>query len=161
MKIEIKRKQPKPIELVFEKKNIKGKQSKVIIRDVDNQYISASINLCFGLTRVPSTLLSRWVNINLADKLSTLVDRCNTVETIKLNGKGKGLYHFTNKEDSIFGLHKCRIQGVNEYFREVSIDDSIGMTNVVAILREIGYNTEVEYDSVKSTVVKISLFEEV
>lgn len=157
--INVIKKQTNTINLLFSKITVKGKPNLLVLSDEKEEYIPVSYPVSYGYTRIPSTLLSNWININFQDKLLTLVDRCNTVEHIKESGKGEGKYYFTNKPDSIYGLHKRKISTPNGVVRVVSIDDSIGMQFVIAILNEIGYTVDVDWDDTVSKVKEIKLKE--
>ena len=148
----------KIVTLLFKKQHIKTQYKRipiVCIYDEKGEYLQSSVNLLRYPKRVPSTLLSQWVNANLAEKLLTLKDRCHTVQRIK-DGVSKK-YYFTNKEDALFGLHKRKVVEDGKTFRVVSIDDSISMQYVLKILNEIGIDIESEYDKVSNKMIKINL----
>lgn len=147
------------VTIIFKKLRIKSKELKnqiVIAYDVNNDYLPVYINLKEISSRVPSTLLAKWINANCAEKLLALVDRCYTIERIK-DGVQSGKYYFTNKENAIYGLHKIKVKSDGVTYRVVSIDSSLGMQAVVNILNEIGVDIESEYDKVSNKMIKISL----
>ena len=89
MNIQIVRKKApvKSVTLLFKKQTLRTQYSKiptVSIYDEESKYVSASVSLNRVPSRVPATLLARWVNINYPDKLLALIDRCNTVEKVKV-----------------------------------------------------------------------------
>lgn len=150
--------QPKVVNLVFKKHNIKSQYKRtptVCIFDDKGEYLQASVKLTSVPKKVPSTLLSRWINANFADKLLTLVDRCHTVERIKDDVGGK--YYFTHKENALFGLHKIKLKCGDKTHRLVSIDDGLGMMYVLKILNEIGVDIESNYDKVSNKMIGIKL----
>ena len=165
MEIKVVRKQPlqtvvegKTITLLFKKQHIKMQYKRipiVCIYDEKGEYLQSSVNLLRYPKRVPSTLVSQWVNANLAEKLLTLKDRCHTVQRIKDGVVNK--YYFTNKEDALYGLHKRKCCENGKTFRVVSIDDSISMQYVVKILNEIGVDIVCEYDKVSNKMLSIKL----
>lgn len=117
------------------------------------------LNLAHCRTFAPSTALSRWCNYYLKDELC------------KLKGKGSTItyrdYVTPQEEEDWKFRTNPQYFGLNEFYRKgshklikASIDDSIGMRNVVAILVGIGYNVDIEYDSDKKLVKKIILSKE-
>ena len=153
----------KVVTLLFKKSNIRyqGRKTPIVsIYDESNEYIPCSLKLTQYQSRVPSSLLAKWINANCAEKLLTLVDRCNTIERIK-DGVQTGRYYFTNKEDALFGLHKLKLSEKtltgNIVHRVVSIDSSIGMQAVEKIIKTLGIDIESEYDKVSNKMIKINL----
>ena len=160
MNIQIVRKKApvKSVTLLFKKQTLRTQYSKiptVSIYDEESKYVSASVSLNRVPSRVPATLLARWVNINYPDKLLTLIDRCNTVEKVK-DGVNKGWY-FTNKDQTIYGLHKVKCKEGCSTFRNCRIDDSLGMQDVKNILNMLDIEIECEYDVSKQRMLKITL----
>ena len=108
-------------------------------------------------TQTPSTLLSRWSNYFLYKELLSLAGKGSSVEYQNGNSSDENEWKFRD-EVTLFGLHDTvNKKGV---VKKVSIDDSIGMKNVVAILKSIGYTVETEYDSKTNRMLKISLIKE-
>ena len=167
MKIQIVRKQPivlvtpnKTTTLVFKKSHLHTQYKKIPIvsmYDEEGNYIPSSLKLTHINTRVPSTLLSRWVNNNLADKLLNLKDRCHTVEKVNLDKGTKSKWWFTCKEDGVFGLHKIKLKENGTTFRTVMIDDSLGMQAVKNILKLLDIEVECIYDENTQKVTSIIL----
>ena len=150
------------VEINFKKFNWKRGSRKIpMIVAYANQgdFIPVSLNLLHTGSRIPSTLLSRWINANCSEKLLTLKDRCNTVERIK-DGVNKGWW-FTNLEDSVYGLHRISIKeslhDKTVEFCVVNIDDSIGMNSVKNILTNLGISLSCEFDTVSSKMTSITL----
>ena len=114
MNIQIVRKKApvKSVTLLFKKQTLRTQYSKiptVSIYDEESKYVSASVSLNRVQSRVPATLLARWVNINYPDKLLTLIDRCNTVEySYDTKHSQNGKWYFRNKPNTVFGLHKLK-----------------------------------------------------
>lgn len=100
---------------------------------------------------ITSTLLSRWANYHLYKELKSLAGLGSSV---LYEGSG---WKF-REEVKYFGLHDKVNKTGN--VTQVSIDDSIGMKNVVAILNGLGYNVETEYDSEENRMVQIYLIKE-
>ena len=161
MNIQIVRKKApvKSVTLLFKKQNIRsqhgGKVPVVCIYDEKGEYLPVSVKLTHIQTNVPSTLLSRWINANCADKLLTLVDRCYTVEKVKDGVRGR--WFFTNKDEAIYGLHKTKIREDGNTFRTCRIDDSIGMQAVGNILKLLDIDFEFDYDVKTDKMKSISL----
>lgn len=150
------------VTLLFKKSNIRyqGRKTPIVsIYDESNEYIPCSLKLTQYQSRVPSSLLAKWINANCAEKLLTLVDRCYSIEKVKEGVGGK--YFFTNKEDVLWGLHKVktieRTPTGNIVHRVVSIDSSIGMQAVEKIINTLGIDIESEYDKVYNKMIKINL----
>ena len=151
------------VTLLFKKSNIRyqGRKTPIVsIYDENNEYLPCSLKLTQYQSRVPSSLLAKWINANCAEKLLTLKDRCCTVERVK-DGVQSNKYYFTNKEDALYGLHKLKLSEKtltgNIVHRVVSIDSSIGMQAVEKIINTLGIDIESEYDKVSNKMVKINL----
>lgn len=152
----------KQITLLFKKSNIcyQGRKTPIVsIYDEAGEHLPSSVKLTHIQKRVPSTLLARWINANYAEKLLTLKDRCHTVERIK-DGVG-GKWYFTNKPDSIYGLHKTKIKENGVTYRVVKIDDVLGMQYVLKIINELGLDIDCIYDKVSNKMKQINLKGEV
>lgn len=148
----------KVVTLLFKKSNIRyhGRNIPIVsIYDENNEYLPCSLKLTQYPSRVPSSLLAKWINANCAEKLLTLKDRCCTVERVK-DGVG-GRYYFTNKEEALWGLHKIKVKSDDVTYRVVSIDSSIGMQAVEKIIKTLGIDIESEYDKVSNKMIKINL----
>ena len=146
------------VTLLFKKSNIcyQGRKTPIVsIYDENNEYLPCSLKLTQYPSRVPSSLLAKWINANCAEKLLTLVDRAYTVERVKCGVGGR--WYFTNKEDALFGLHKIKVKSDGVTYRVVSIDASIGMQAVEKIINTLGIDIESEYDKVSNKMVKINL----
>jgi hypothetical protein len=149
----------KVVTLLFKKSNIRyqGRKTPIVsIYDENNEYLPCSLKLTQYQSRVPSSLLAKWINANCAEKLLTLKDRCCTVEKVK-DGVQTNKYYFTNKEDALFGLHKVKVKSDGVTYRVVSIDSSIGMQAVEKIINTLGIDIESEYDKVSNKMIKINL----
>lgn len=149
----------KTVTLLFKKSNIRyqGRKTPIVcIYDENNEYLPCSLKLTQYQSRIPSSLLAKWINVNCAEQLLTLVDRAYTVERVK-DGVQTNKYYFTNKEDALFGLHKTKVKSDGVTYRVVSIDTSIGMQATCKILNEIGVDIESEYDKVSNKMIKINL----
>ena len=147
------------VTLLFKKSNIRyqGRKTPIVsIYDENNEYLPCSLKLTQYQSRVPSSLLAKWINANCAEKLLTLVDRAYTVERVK-DGVQTNKYYFTNKEDALFGLHKIKVKSDGVTYRVVSIDTSIGMQAVEKIINTLGIDIESEYDKVSNKMIKINL----
>lgn len=151
------------VTLLFKKSNIRyqGRKTPIVsIYDENNEYLPCSLKLTQYPSRVPSSLLAKWINANCAEKLLTLKDRCCTVEKVK-DGVQSNKYYFTNKEDALYGLHKLKLSEKtltgNIVHRVVSIDSSIGMQAVEKIINTLGIDIESEYDKVSNKMIKINL----
>ena len=160
MNIQIVRKKApvKSVTLLFKKQTLRTQYKKIPIvsmYDEEGMYLPVSLKLTQVQSKVPSTLLSRWINANCSEKLLTLKDRCNTVERIK-DGVNKGWW-FTNKDEAIYGLHKTKIREDGNTFHTCRIDDSIGMQDVKNILNLLDIEIECEYDVSKQRMLKITL----
>ena len=147
------------VTLLFKKSNIRyqGRKTPIVsIYDENNEYLPCSLKLTQYQSRVPSSLLAKWINANCAEKLLTLVDRCYTIERIK-DGVQTNKYYFTSKEDALWGLHKIKVKSDGVTYRVVSIDSSIGMQAVEKIINTLGIDIESEYDKVSNKMIKINL----
>ena len=163
MNIQIVRKQPivpvttnKTTTLVFKKSHLRTQHKKIPIvsmYDEEGMYLPVSLKLTQIQSKVPSTLLSRWINANCSEKLLTLKDRCNTVEKVK-DGVNKGWW-FTQKDNSIYGLHKHRVSEDGNTFRVITIDDGLGMQSVLNILKELQIEVECVYNNETQKMEKI------
>lgn len=164
MNIQIVRKKApvKSVTLLFKKQTLRTQYSKIPIvsmYDEESKYVSASVSLNRVQSRIPATLLARWVNVNYPDKLLTLIDRCNTVEysyDTKHSKNGKW-YFRSNRENTIFGLHKLKKRVDSVTTRSVVIDDSLNMQDVKNILNMLDIEIECEYDVPKGRMKSIKL----
>ena len=150
------------VTLLFKKTHLRTKYTKVPIvtmYDEKGEYLPVSVKLTQVQSRVPSVLLSKWINANCAEKLLTLVDKANTIEKIDLDKDESSKWFFTNLEDSIYGLHKLilmkRDSCQDVKFEIVKIDDSIGMKSVEAVLKLLGISIDCMYSTDKGRMVKI------
>lgn len=163
MNIQIVRKKApvKSVTLLFKKQTLRTQYSKiptVSIYDEESKYVSASVSLNRVQSRVPATLLARWVNINYPDKLLTLIDRCNTVEySYDTKHSQNGKWYFRSKENTIYGLNKLKKRVDSATTRSVVIDDSLNMQDVKNILNILDIEIECEYDVSKQRMLKITL----
>lgn len=153
----------KTVTLLFKKTRIRhhGRNIPIVsIYEENNEYLPCSLKLTQYPSRVPSSLLAKWINANCAEKLLTLKDRCCTLERVK-DGVQTNKYYFTNKEDALYGLHKLKLSEKtltgNIVHRVVSIDSSIGMQAVEKIINTLGIDVESEYDKVSNKMIKINL----
>ena len=159
MNIQIVRKKApvKSVTLLFKKQTLRSQYSKipiVSIYDEESKYVSVSVSLNRVPSRVPASLLSRWINTNFAEKLLELQDYCHTVEHVK-NGKSK--WFFTNKPEAIYGLHKIKIKEDGHTYRVIKIDDSLSMQDVKNILNMLDIEIECDYDVSKGRMKSIKL----
>ena len=148
------------VTLLFKKTHLRTKYTKVPIvtmYDEKGEYLPVSVKLTQVQSRVPSVLLSKWINANCAEKLLTLVDKCNTIEKIDLDKDERSKWFFTQRDDSIYGLHKIKTKSNGDVFRTVMIDSGIGMQSVIKIINEIGVDIESEYDKVSNKMKQINL----
>lgn len=151
----------KNITLLFKKQNMRSQYSKipvVSIYDEESKYVSVNVSLSKVQSRVPATLLARWINLNYPHKLLTLIDRCNTVgyEFDSKHSK-HNKWFFRNKENTVFGLHKLKKRVDSVVTRSVVIDDSLSMQDVKNILNFLDIEVECEYDVSKQRMLKIIL----
>lgn len=148
------------ITLLFKKSHLRyqGRKTPIVtMYDEKGEYLPVSVKLTQVQSRVPSVLLSKWINANCAEKLSTLADRCNTIEKINLDKDDHSKWFFTQKDNSIYGLHKIKTKSNGEVFRTVMIDSGIGMQSVIKIINEIGIDIESDYDKVSNKMKQINL----
>ena len=148
------------VTLLFKKTHIRTKYAKVPVvtmYDAKGEYLPVSVKLTQVQSRVPSVLLSKWINANCAEKLLTLVDKANTIEKIDLDKDERSKWFFTNLEDSIYGLHLIKTKYNGKKFKTVMIDSGIGMQSVVKIINEIGVDIECTYDKVSNKMKQINL----
>ena len=144
------------VEIHFKKFNWKIGSRKIptiVAYDEQGDFIPVSLNLIHISSRIPSTLLSRWINANCSEKLLTLKDVCNTVERVK-DGVNKGWW-FTQKDNSIYGTHKHKVSESGNTFRVVTIEDGIGMQSVLNILKELQIEVECVYNKETQKMEKI------
>ena len=148
------------VTLLFKKSHLRyqGRKTPVVtMYDEKGEYLPVSVKLTQVQSRVPSVLLSKWINVNCAEKLLTLIDKANTIEKIDLDKDESSKWFFTHCEDSIYGLHKVKTKADGEVFRTVMIDSGIGMQSVIKIINEIGIDIECEYDKVSNKMKQINL----
>lgn len=148
------------IALLFKKSHLRyqGRKTPVVtMYDEKGEYLPVSVKLTQVQSRVPSVLLSKWINANCAEKLLTLVDKCNTIERVNLDKDEYSKWFFTQKEESIYGLHKIKTKCNGKVFRTVMIDSGIGMQSVVKIINELGVDTDCSYDKVSNKMKQINL----
>ena len=148
------------VTLLFKKSHLRyqGRKTPVVtMYDERGEYLPVSVKLTEVQSRVPSVLLSKWINANCAEKLLTLVDKANTIEKIDLDKDERSKWFFTQRDDSIYGLHKIKTKSNGKVFRTVMIDSGIGMQSVVKIINEIGVDIESEYDKVSNKMKQINL----
>ena len=148
------------VTLLFKKTHIRTKYTKVPIvtmYDEKGEYLPVSVKLTQVQSRVPSVLLSKWINANCAEKLLTLIDKANTIEKIDLDKDERSKWFFTQNDNSIYGLHLVKTKYNGKKFKTVMIDSGIGMQSVVNIIREIGVDIECSYDKVSNKMKQINL----
>ena len=148
------------VTLLFKKTHLRTKYTKVPIvtmYDEKGEYLPVSVKLTQVQSRVPSVLLSKWINANCAEKLLTLIDKCNTIERVNLDKDESSKWFFTQKEDSIYGLHRVKTKCNGKVFRTVMIDSGIGMQSVIKIINEIGVDIDCSYDKVSNKMKQINL----
>lgn len=148
------------ITLLFKKSHLRyqGRKTPIVtMYDERGEYLPVSVKLTQVQSRVPSVLLSKWINANCAEKLLTLVDKCNTIEKINLDKDDHSKWFFTQKDNPLYGLHKIKTKSNGEVFRTVMIDSGIGMQSVIKIINEIGVDIESEYDKVSNKMKQINL----
>lgn len=106
-------------------------------------------------SKITSTLFSRWLNFHLQRELKILAGKGSSFEIAKKGGDNP--WHF--RENVVFfGLHDI-LHKSGDICR-VTIDDSIGMRNVVAIVKALGYNVETQFDTSTGRMVEIKLTKE-
>ena len=148
------------VTLLFKKTHLRTKYTKVPVvtmYDAKGEYLPVSVKLTQVQSKVPSVLLSKWINANCAEKLLTLVDKANTIEKIDLDKDERSKWFFTNLEDSIYGLHLIKTKYNGKKFKTIMIDSGIGMQSVIKIINEIGVDIESEYDKVSNKMKQINL----
>ena len=148
------------VTLLFKKTHIRTKYTKVPVvtmYDDKGEYLPASVKLTQVQGKVPSVLLSKWINANCAEKLLTLVDKANTIEKIDLDKDESSKWFFTQREDSIYGLHLVKTKCNGKKFRTVMIDSGIGMQSVIKIINTLGIDIECTYDKVSNKMKQINL----
>lgn len=163
MNIQVVLKQPvvpvttnKTVTLLFKKSHLRTQDKKIPIvsmYDEEGLYLPVSLKLTQIQSKIPSSLLSRWINANCSEKLLTLKDRCNTVERIK-DGVNKGWW-FTQKDNSIYGIHKYKVSEGGNTLRVITIEDGIGMQSVLNILKELQIEVECVYNKETQKMEKI------
>ena len=148
------------ITLLFKKSHLRyqGRKTPIVtMYDERGEYLPVSVKLTQVQSKVPSVLLSKWINANCAEKLLTLVDKCNTIERVNLDKDESSKWFFTQREDSIYGLHQVKTKCNGKKFRTVMIDSGIGMQSVVKIVNTLGIDIECEYDKVSNKMKQINL----
>ena len=148
------------VTLLFKKTHIRTKYTKipvVTMYDDKGEYLPVSVKLTQVQSRVPSVLLSKWINANCAEKLLTLIDKASTIEKIDLGKDERSKWFFTQKDESIYGLHKIKTKCNGKVFRTVMIDSGIGMQSVIKIINELGIDIESIYDKVSNKMKQINL----
>ena len=148
------------VTLLFKKTHIRTKYTKVPVvtmYDEKVEYLPVSVKLTQVQSRVPSVLLSKWINTNCAEKLLTLIDKCNTIERVNLDKDESSKWFFTQREDSIYGLHLVKTKYNGKKFRTVMIDSGIGMQSVIKIINTLGIDIECSYDKVSNKMKQINL----
>ena len=148
------------VTLLFKKTHLRTKYTKVPVvtmYDEKGEYLPVSVKLTQVQSRVPSVLLSKWINANCAEKLLTLIDKANTIEKIDLDKDESSKWFFTQREDSIYGLHLVKTKYNGKKFKTVMIDSGIGMQSVVKIINEIGVDIDCSYDKVSNKMKQINL----
>ena len=148
------------ITLLFKKSHLRyqGRKTPVVtMYDEKGEYLPVSVKLTQVQSKVPSVLLSKWINANCAEKLLTLIDKANTIEKIDLDKDESSKWFFTQREDSIYGIHLVKTKCNGKKFRTIMIDSGIGMQSVVKIINEIGVDIESEYDKVSNKMKQINL----
>ena len=148
------------VTLLFKKTHLRTKYTKVPVvtmYDERGEYLPVSVKLTQVQSKVPSILLSKWINANCAEKLLTLIDKANTLEKIDLDKDERSKWFFTQREDSIYGLHLFKTKCNGKKFRTVMIDSGIGMQSVVKIVNTLGIDIECSYDKVSNKMKQINL----
>lgn len=148
------------ITLLFKKSHLRyqGRKTPVVtMYDEKGEYLPVSVKLTQVQSRVPSVLLSKWINANCAEKLLTLVDKCNTIEKIDLDKAERSKWFFTQNDNSIYGLHLVKTKYNGKKFKTAMIDSGIGMQSVIKIINEIGVDIESDYDKVSNKMKQINL----
>ena len=148
------------VTLLFKKTHIRTKYTKVPIvtmYDEKGEYLPVSVKLTQVQSRVPSVLLSKWINANCAEKLLNLVDKANTIEKIDLDKDESSKWFFTQNDNSIYGTHLVKTKSNGKKFKTVMIDSGIGMQSVVKIINTLGIDIECSYDKVSNKMKQINL----
>ena len=148
------------VTLLFKKTHIRTKYTKVPVvtmYDDKGEYLPVSVKLTQVQSRVPSVLLSKWINANCAEKLLTLVDKANTIEKIDLDKDERSKWFFTQNDNSIYGLHLVKTKYNDKKFKTVMIDSGIGMQSVVKILNNLSIDIESVYGKVSAQMKQINL----
>ena len=148
------------ITLLFKKSHLRyqGRKTPVVtMYDEKGEYLPVSVKLTQVQSRVPSVLLSKWINANCAEKLLTLIDKANTIEKIDLDKDESSKWFFTQREDSIYGLHQVKTKCNGKKFRTIMIDSGIGMQSVIKIINTLGIDIECSYDKVSNKMKQINL----
>ena len=148
------------VTLLFKKTHLRTNYTKVPIvtmYDDKGEYLPVSVKLTQVQSKVPSVLLSKWINANCAEKLLTLIDKANTIEKIDLDKDERSKWFFTHLEDPIYGLHLVKTKYNRKKFKTVMIDSGIGMQSVIKIINTLGVDIESEYDKVSNKMKQINL----
>ena len=148
------------VTLLFKKTHLRTKYTKVPVvtmYDEKGEYLPVSVKLTQVQSKVPSVLLSKWINANCAEKLLTLIDKANTIEKIDLDKDESSKWFFTQREDSIYGLHQVKTKCNGKKFKTVMIDSGIGMQSVVKIINNLNVDIEPIYDKVSNKMKQINL----
>ena len=148
------------VTLLFKKTHIRTKYTKVPVvtmYDDKGEYLPVSVKLTQVQSKVPSVLLSKWINANCAEKLLNLVDKANTIEKIDLDKDESSKWFFTQNDNSIYGLHLVKTKHSGKKFKTVMIDSGIGMQSVVKIINTLGIDIECSYDKVSNKMKQINL----
>ena len=148
------------VTLLFKKTHLRTKYTKVPVvtmYDEKGEYLPVSVKLTQVQSKVPSVLLSKWINANCAEKLLTLVDKCNTIEKVNLDNGESSKWFFTQNDNSIYGLHLVKTKYNGKKFKTVMIDSGIGMQSVVKIINTLGIDIECSYDKVSNKMKQINL----
>ena len=87
----------------------------------------------------------------------TLIDKANTIEKIDLDKDECSKWFFTQREDSIYGLHLVKTKCNGKKFKTVMIDSGIGMQSVIKIINTLGIDIECSYDKVSNKMKQINL----
>ena len=148
------------ITLLFKKSHLRyqGRKTPVVtMYDEKGEYLPVSVKLTQVQSKVPSVLLSKWINANCAEKLLTLIDKANTIEKIDLDKDESSKWFFTQRDDSIYGLHQVKTKCNGKKFRTIMIDSGIGMQSVVKIINNLNVDIEPIYDKVSNKMKQINL----
>lgn len=168
MEIIVVRKQPivpvttNTVTLLFKKSHLRTQYKKIPIvsmYDEEGMCLPASLKLTQIQSKIPSTLLSRWINANCSEKLLTLKGRCQSEEWI-VNGVNKG-WTFIKKDYMLYGLHKISVvehtvSGCDNH-TVVQIDDSVGMQSVLKIATELNLEVFCNFDQKSGNMTSIKL----